>query len=149
MTTLPNTIQPTRTRHRSLWWILVVVVVAAIALIAWVIFHKKPVPPPKPPPIPVSAVKASTQDVPVTITVIGAAQAWSSDTILVQVSGILRSVDFTEGTNVKAGQLLAQVDPAPYQAALTQEQGTLERDQALLVGANIDLARYGVLVTQD
>jgi multidrug efflux system membrane fusion protein len=45
--------------------------------------------------------------------------------------------------------LLAQVAPAPYQAALTQAQGTLKRDQALLDGANVDLARYGVLVTQD
>ncbi len=84
-----------------------------------------------------------------TLTALGAAQAWTSDTILVQVSGILLSVNFTEGTNVKAGQLLAQIDPAPYQAALTQAQGTLERDQALLAGARVDLARYGVLVTQD
>jgi multidrug efflux system membrane fusion protein len=121
----------------------------AIALFAWFLFHKKPATPVKPPPIPVSAVKVSSQDVPVTITVIGAAQAWSSDTILAQVSGILLSVDFVEGTNVKAGQLLAQVDPAPYQAALTQAQGTLERDQAVLAGARVDLARYGVLVTQD
>ena len=51
------------------------------------------------------------------------AWAWTSDTILAQVSGILLSVDFVEGTDVKAGQLLAQVDPAPYQAALTQAQG--------------------------
>jgi multidrug efflux system membrane fusion protein len=127
----------------------VALVAVALALVAWVVFHKKPAAPIKPPPVPVSAVKVSSQDVPVTITVIGAAQAWSSDTILAQVSGILLSVDFVEGTNVKAGQLLAQVDPAPYQAALTQAQGTLGRDQAVLAGARVDLARYGVLVTQD
>jgi multidrug efflux system membrane fusion protein len=121
----------------------------AVALIAWFLFHKKPAATPKPPPVPVSVAKVSVQDVPVTITALGAAQAWTSDAILVQVSGILLSVDFVEGTNVKAGQLLAQVDPASYQAALTQAQGTLERDQALLAGARVDLARYGVLVTQD
>jgi multidrug efflux system membrane fusion protein len=121
----------------------------AIALIAWVVFRKKPTATPKPPPVPVSVAKVSTQDVPITITALGAAQAWTSDAILVQVSGILLGVDFIEGTDVKAGQLLAQVDPAPYQAALTQAQGTLQRDQALLDGARVDLARYGVLVTQD
>jgi len=97
--------------------------VVAVALIAWIIFHKKPAATPKPPPVPVSVATVSTQDIPVTITALGAAQAWTSDAILVQVSGILLSVDFVEGTNVKAGQLLAQIDPAPYQAALTQAQG--------------------------
>jgi multidrug efflux system membrane fusion protein len=122
---------------------------AVVVLVAWFFFHKKPVASTKPPPVPVSVAQVSTQDVPVTVTTLGAAQAWTSDTILVQVSGLLLSVDFIEGTNVKAGQLLAQVDPAPYQAALTQAQGTLERDQALLAGARVDLDRYGVLVTQD
>ncbi len=60
----------------------------AVVLLAWFFFHKKPVAPVKLPPIPVSAVKVSTQKIPVTITVIGAAQAWSGDTILAQVSGI-------------------------------------------------------------
>ena len=149
MTTLPHPIPPTRTRHRRLRWVFVALGAVAVVLLAWFFFHKKPVAPVKLPPIPVSAVKVSTQKIPVTITVIGAAQAWSGDTILAQVSGILLSVDFVEGTNVKAGQLLAQVDPAPYQAALTQAQGTLERDQAVLAGARVDLTRYGVLVTQD
>ena len=72
--------------------------------------------PAKPQPVSVSAVKVTAQDVPVSITALGAAQAWTSDTILAQVSGILLSVDFIEGTNVKAAQLLAQVDPAPYRA---------------------------------
>jgi multidrug efflux system membrane fusion protein len=152
MTTLPHAIQPARTQHRPLHWPFVALgalALGAVAFIAWFLFHKKPAATPKPPPVPVFVAKVSVQDVPVTITILGAAQAWTSDAILVQVSGILLSVDFVEGTNVKAGQLLAQVDPAPYQAALTQAQGTLERDQALLAGARVDLARYGVLVTQD
>lgn len=62
---------------------------------------------------------------------------------------MLVSVDFVEGTDVKAGQLLAQVDPAPYRAALSQAQGALQRDRALLAGARVDLARYRTLAAQD
>jgi multidrug efflux system membrane fusion protein len=54
-------------------------------------------------------------------------------------------VNFKEGTDVKKGQLLAQIDPAPYLAALTQAQGTLKRDQALLANARLDLERYEAL----
>jgi multidrug efflux system membrane fusion protein len=135
--------------RRRLRWIFLVVIAVAVALFAWVFFPKKPAETPKPQPISVSAAKVSVQDVRVSITALGAAQAWTSDTILAQVSGVLLSVDFVEGTNVKAGQLLAQVDPAPYQAALTQAQGTLQRDQALLAGARVDLARYATLVRQN
>jgi multidrug efflux system membrane fusion protein len=85
----------------------------------------------------------------VSISALGAAQAWTSVTVIAQVSGKLLTVDFTEGSNVKAGQLLAQVDPAPYRAALTQARGALQRDSALLAGGRIDLARYETLVAQD
>jgi membrane fusion protein, multidrug efflux system len=135
--------------RRQLRWVLLVVIAVAIALFAWVFFPKKPAEKPKPQPVSVSVAKVSAQNVPVSITALGAAQAWTSDTILAQVSGVLLSVNFVEGTNVKAGQLLAQVDPAPYQAALTQAQGALKRDQALLAGARIDLARYATLVNQN
>jgi membrane fusion protein, multidrug efflux system len=142
----PLAIQPAGTRHRRLRWAFVALGAAAVALLAWVVFDKKPAEKPKPQPVSVSVAKVSVQDVPVSITYLGAAKAWTSDTILAQVSGILLSVDFVEGTNVKAGQLLARVDPAPYQAALTQAQGTLERDRALLAGARVDLVRYEALV---
>jgi multidrug efflux system membrane fusion protein len=149
MNKLPLAIQPAGTRHRRLRWVFVALGAAAVALLAWVVFYKKPAEKPKAQPVSVSAAKVSVQDVPVSITYLGAANAWTSDTILAQVSGILLSIDFVEGTNVKAGQLLAQVDPAPYQAALTQAQGTLERDRALLAGARVDLTRYEALVKTD
>lgn len=141
--------QPAPSRHRRLRWVLLALVAVAVALLAWGVFHKKPAAPAKPPQVAVSVATVTTQDFPVMITALGAAQAWTSDTILSQVSGILLSVDFVEGTNVKAGELLAQVDPAPYQAVLTQAQGTLARDQALLAGARVNLARYATLVRQD
>ncbi len=83
------------------------------------------------------------------ISALGAAQAWISDQIFAQVSGKLIRVNFAEGSNVRAGQLLAQVDPAPYQAALLQAEGALRRDQAILAGAQLDLARYAQLNAKD
>jgi membrane fusion protein, multidrug efflux system len=132
-------------------------VVAALVLIgaligAWLLIRWSLTPkpkPPAPPTVPVSAAKVSVQDVPVSITALGAAQAWTSDVVLAQVSGMLLSVDFVEGSNVKAGQLLAQVDPVPYRAALAQVQGALNRDRALLTGARVDLLRYQTLEGED
>jgi membrane fusion protein, multidrug efflux system len=145
----PLAIQQTWTRHRRLRWTFVALAGVAVAVFAWVIFHKTPAEKPKPQLVSVTAAKVSVQDVPVSITALGAAQAWTSDTILTQVSGILLSVNFVEGTNVKAGQLLAEVNPAPYQAALTQAQGTLARDQALLAEARVDLDRYDTLTKEN
>jgi membrane fusion protein, multidrug efflux system len=144
----PDVGGPPRSRRR-LRWVFVALGAVGVALLAWVVFHKKPAAPAKPQPVSVAVATVTAQDVPISITELGAAQAWTSDTILAQVSGILLSVDFVEGTDVKAGQLLAQIDPAPYQAALTQAQGTLQRDQALLAGARVDLARYATLTRQD
>jgi multidrug efflux system membrane fusion protein len=121
----------------------------AITLAAWVIFHRGPTKSPPPPPIPVTASKAVLQDVPVSVTALGAAQAWTSVTIFAQVSGKLVNVNFAEGTDVKQGQLLAEVDPAPYRAAQTQAEGTLKRDQALLANARFDLRRYQTLAAQN
>ncbi len=130
-------------------WIFATLGVVAIALIAWVIFHHKPAAKPAPPPVPVSLAKAQVQDIPLSITALGAAQAWRSDTIFSQVSGKLLSVNFVEGADVRAGQLLAQVDPAPFRAALEQAQGALRRDEALLADARLDLARDRLLASQD
>jgi multidrug efflux system membrane fusion protein len=135
--------------RRRVHWAFAVLGALAVCIVAWVAFHKKPAKPAEAPPIPVSVAKAAIQDVPVFVTALGAAQAWTSVTILAQVSGKLLSVDFVEGTDVRAGQLLAQIDPAPYRAALTQAQGTLKRDEALLVNARLDLARYQALEAQN
>lgn len=121
----------------------------AVALLLWFIFHK-PAPPPAPPPaVPVTAVKAIAQDLPIAVTALGAAKAWTSDTIFAQVGGKLIRVNFREGSDVHAGQVLAEVDPAPYRAALQQALGTLHRDQAALAGAQLNLARYQGLEQQD
>jgi multidrug efflux system membrane fusion protein len=99
--------------------------------------------------VPVSTARAAFQDLPIAISEIGAAQAWRSVLIKSQVNGKLLTVPVQEGSDVRAGQLLAQIDPAPYQAALLQAEGALKRDEALLSEAKIDLTRYQTLLSQD
>ncbi len=135
--------------QRRFRWGFVVLGALALALVLWVVLHKKPKPPQKPPVVAVSVATATVQDVNVSLTNLGAAQAWRSDTIVPQVSGKLLSVDFAEGKPVKAGQLLARIDPAPFQATLLQAQGALTRDQALLAAAQVDLRRYQTLAKED
>ena len=122
---------------------------AVLAALVWYFFFGSPTPPAPPKSIPVTVAKVATTDVPVSITALGAAQAWTSVTILAQVSGKLLSVNFAEGSEVRAGQVLAQIDPAPYRAALLVAEGALKRDQALLANARLDLARYKMLVAQN
>jgi len=135
--------------RRRVHWAFWVLGAVAVLLVLWVVFVKPKKAPAAPHPVPVTTAAAQVEDVPVLITALGAAQAWTSDTIFSQVSGKLIKVNFAEGSYVKAGQLLAEVDPAPYQAVLTQSEGTLKRDEALLEGARVDLARYQTLNKQD
>jgi multidrug efflux system membrane fusion protein len=135
-------------RRRFRWQFLVLGAVA-VALVLAVLFWKPAKKAAPPHAVPVTTAVAATTDLPVSITALGAAQAWTSDTIFAQVSGKLVRVNFAEGTYVKAGQVLAEVDPAPYAAALTQAEGALKRDQAILAGARVDLARYKTLNAQD
>lgn len=100
-------------------------------------------------PTPVTTARAAVQDVPISIEAIGAAQAWRGVLVRTQVNGKLLRVGFEEGGEVKAGQLLAEIDPAPYEAQLLQAQGALARDEALLQEARVDLARYQTLRGQD
>ncbi|HWF01142.1 MAG TPA: efflux RND transporter periplasmic adaptor subunit [Caulobacteraceae bacterium] len=130
-------------------WVFIALGVLAVALFAWAVLHPKKKPPQHAPVVSVAVAQVAAQDVPVSIEALGAAQAWRSDTIVAQVSGVLKQVNFQEGSHVRAGQLLAVVDPAPYQAALTQTEGQLHRDQAILAGARRNLARYATLAAQD
>jgi multidrug efflux system membrane fusion protein len=97
----------------------------------------------------VSAARAQRADVPLTIEAIGAAQAWQGDVIRAQVSGRLLRIAVSEGAQVKAGDLIAEIDPAPFRAALMQAQGTLKRDQAQLELARLDLKRYTLLLSEN
>ncbi len=95
--------------------------------------------------LPVVLGNASSQDVPVYISALGTVTPTYSVTIRTQVNGVLTRVLFQEGQMVKAGDLLAEIDPRPYQAQLTEAEGQLAHDQALLANAYIDLKRYAKL----
>ena len=80
---------------------------------------------------------------------IGTMSARATAVVRAKVSGELTALHFKEGQQVKAGQLLAEIDARSYQAALSQVQGNLQRDQALLTNAQLDLQRYKDLLAQD
>lgn len=94
---------------------------------------------------PVTAVAVTKQDVPVVLTGIGTVQASNTVTISPMVTGPIVSINFTEGQNVKKGDVLAVIDPRTYQATLDQDRGKLAQDQATLAGAQRDLTRYAKL----
>ncbi|MCQ8277006.1 MdtA/MuxA family multidrug efflux RND transporter periplasmic adaptor subunit [Acetobacteraceae bacterium KSS8] len=99
-------------------------------------------------PQPVAVATARTGDMPVILTELGTVTSLANITVQSQISGYLLKVLFTEGQEVKKGDLLAQVDPRLYQATLTQYEGNLVRDQALLKQALADNARYTLLLSQ-
>jgi len=98
---------------------------------------------------PVTAVAASRGDVNVVQTALGTVTASRTVTVRPRVDGLLQSVSFEEGKEVKQGELLAQIDPVPFQVALEQTEGQLARDAATLNNARLDLQRYRTLLAQD
>ena len=104
--------------------------------------------------VPVTAVPVQQKTMPVYLTGLGTVTAYYSVTIKTRVDGQLTVVNVREGQHVRKGQLLAQIDPNPYAAALAQAQGQLSKDKATAAFDNIEVARYTALfdagvVTQD
>jgi multidrug efflux system membrane fusion protein len=91
--------------------------------------------------VPVTAGTATARDMPVYVRGLGSVQAYNSVTVKSRVDGAIVKVDFTEGQEVKAGDLLFEIDPRPYQAALAQAQANLARDQAQLGNAQRNTER--------
>jgi multidrug efflux system membrane fusion protein len=94
------------------------------------------------PPVPVLSGQVIARDVPLNLTGIGTVQAYNTVTIRARVDGELINVAFVEGSDVKKGDVLAQIDPRPFQAALDNALATLAKDQAALNNAKRDLVRY-------
>src|SRR3954468_6088859 len=98
---------------------------------------------------PVGIASAAKSDIPIVIRALGTVTPLATVTVKTQITGQLVEVHFTEGQAVKKGELLAVVDPRPYEVALQNAQGTLAKNEALLKNAQIDLQRYATLVKQD
>jgi multidrug efflux system membrane fusion protein len=153
MTDAPQPEPPRRRRARGKW----LAVIAAIVLVAGaglaVSYHTDAQSTATPKKgkfgasdaIPVTLAPVTTRDVPVVLTGLGTVQASNTVTISPMVTGPIVSINFTEGQDVKAGDVLARIDPRTYQATLDQDKGKLAQDQATLEGAERDLARYNQL----
>jgi multidrug efflux system membrane fusion protein len=101
------------------------------------------------PPSPVVASTAAKGDVDIAVNGLGTVTPLATVTVRTQIAGQLQQIAFTEGQEVEKGDFLALVDPRPYQAALDQLQGQLLKDQAVLQGAEVDLARFQKLSAQN
>jgi len=126
-------------RHTSL--------VAALAVVAASACRRDPAPPR--PTVPVTVAAVERRSVPQEISAIGAVSPIQTVAVRAQVSGTLVKVAFQEGDEVQQGQLLFQIDPRPFQAALDQARANLARDHAQLVNARQEVARYQQLVQND
>jgi multidrug efflux system membrane fusion protein len=88
-------------------------------------------------------------DIPIYVEALGTVTPGATVTVVPQVSGVLTKVPFQEGQMVKAGQLLATIEPRPFELAVMSAQGTLQRDEASLEAAEVTLKRYQTLLQQD
>lgn len=147
----------TRSRSRfSRKWLIVLVVLVAV-LLAWWLWPSKPTghtpagaaPGPWGGPVPVRLTSVSEGDFNIELKALGTVTALNTVNVRSRVDGELVKVLFEEGQLVKAGDLLAQIDPRTYEVALQQAEGTLAQSQAQLKNAEIDLARYKGLFAED
>jgi len=97
------------------------------------------------PTVPIVAGAVDQHDVPIYLSGVGTVIAYNTVVVRAQIQGQITSINFTEGQSVHAGDLLAQIDPRPYQALIDQYTGNLERDQAQLINAQANLTRYTTL----
>jgi multidrug efflux system membrane fusion protein len=152
---MQSTVNQEPPRSRKIWWLLGALVVVGVLTTVVVLrqrssresetaarsqFNA---------PTTVGIGRVTVGDVPITIDALGTVTPLATVTVHPQVTGPLVRIPFTEGQIVKAGELLAQIDPRPFQAALDQALGAQKRDEALLANARVDLNRYKTLLSQN
>jgi len=145
---------PERSKGSALRMVIVVaVIVSAVGLAVWkirtnakqqdIVAVMMEAQADRPVPVQVSAVQDKTM--PIFLTALGTVTAYNTVTIKSRVDGQLMAVPVREGQTVRQGQILAEIDPKPYQAAVEAAQGQLAKDQANAVNARAEAARYGAL----
>jgi multidrug efflux system membrane fusion protein len=146
----------TRPRSRLRRWSMVLLCLLAAAAIGWAIwFFPSGTPSTKSrdrdagQPVPVLTAAAATRDVPIYMNGLGTVQAFYTVTMKAMVDGPLTAVNFNEGQDVRKGDVLAQIDPRTYQAALDSAIAKKAQDQAQLANARLDLIRQQKLVANN
>ncbi len=142
-----------RLLRRVLWWI---VGIALLGGVGWYFATREPAETAVRPgrfgaggPVAVAVAAAESGDMPLTLNALGTVTPLATVTVRSRIAGQLTQIAFEEGQTVQPGDLLAQIDPRPYQLALDQARAQLVRDQAQLANAQLDLARYQRLMAQD
>jgi len=150
-----------RSSGRWLAWLLALAALAAAGWFGWQKYTATPAPdlPKKsgakgfgkdgPRATPVVAVPARAGDMPIQIAGLGTVTPLRTVTVKSRVAGQLLRLHFAEGQSVREGQLLAEIDPRPFEVQLAQAEGQMARDRALLENARVDLERYAKLFEQD
>jgi multidrug efflux system membrane fusion protein len=153
---MADTLEPARKPFRMRWYLLsgmVILVAVCGSYVGWQhLATPNAVAPPAAapaPPIPVSVAAAERRDVPIYLTGLGTVQAFNTVTVKTRVDGELVKVAFAEGQDVKAGDLLAQIDPRPFQATLDQAVAKKVQDEANLANAKLDLQRFSDLAARN
>jgi multidrug efflux system membrane fusion protein len=156
-----TTTVPRKPRSRLLGTIIAI---AALLALGWLVWHlTRPKPEGGPggaggpggpggrgaPTTTVGVGTAERVDLPVTLEAIGTVTSAATVTVRPQVSGVFREILFTEGQLVKAGQIMAVIDPSQFEMALMQATGQRQRDEAQLENAKLTLQRYRTLLAQD
>lgn len=139
-----------RQRPRRLLQAGVLLLVVLLAIGAWRLFRQSTPPPSAGPAgVPATTVRVASETVPIARSGVGTVLPVASVTVRTRVDGQLDSVDFKEGQDVKAGQVLVRIDPRTYQAQLEQLVAQKAKDEATLANARADLQRYGELIKED
>src|SRR5712664_4250054 len=141
------------TTSRTISWVLLIAAVGAVGYFGWQRFYgpnpgaktesaQKSSSSPRAAPVRVSIAPVEKADFPVYLTGLGNVQGFNTVVVRTRVDGQIDKIAFNEGQLVKQGDLLAEIDPRPFQAALDQAKAKKAQDEANLANANLDLQRY-------
>ncbi|NKF23898.1 MdtA/MuxA family multidrug efflux RND transporter periplasmic adaptor subunit [Solimonas marina] len=151
-----HTLRPVGRRQKLIGTAVVVIGLLLLAALAWYLVHRGSSSSAtgfgggrRMPASTVGVATVKTADIPVDLEALGTVTSPATVTVIPQVSGVIDKIAFTEGQLVKKGELLAQIDPRPFQATLDQAKGTLANAQAQLAVAQKQYERYQTLISQD